>query len=49
MSATSSVFNFRFENGRRYHGYAEGQYPLPNDDVSHYRGDVMNVVIADST
>src|SRR5690242_20403576 len=37
MSATSSVFNFRYENGRRYHGYAEGQYPLPNDDVRQPR------------
>jgi hypothetical protein len=33
MSATSSVFNFRYENGRRYHAYAEGQYPVPNDEV----------------
>lgn len=24
MSATSSVYNFRYENGRRYHAYAEG-------------------------
>jgi hypothetical protein len=33
MSATSSVFNFRYEHGRRYHAYAEGQYPVPNDEV----------------
>jgi hypothetical protein len=33
MSATSSVFNFRYENGRRYHAYAEGVYPVPNDEV----------------
>lgn len=33
MSATSSVFNFRYENGRRYHAYAEGKYPVPNDEV----------------
>lgn len=36
MSATSSVFNFRFENGRRYHAYAEGQYPVPNDEVGFH-------------
>ncbi|KAJ8109272.1 hypothetical protein OPT61_g7585 [Boeremia exigua] len=42
MSATSSVFNFRFENGRRYHGYAEGQYPLPNDDVEMDRLDLQH-------
>ncbi|EOA92265.1 uncharacterized protein SETTUDRAFT_162699 [Exserohilum turcica Et28A] len=33
MSATSSVFNFRYENGRRYHAYCEGKYPVPNDEV----------------
>lgn len=33
MSATSSVFNFRYENGRRYHAYSEGKYPVPNDEV----------------
>jgi hypothetical protein len=33
MSATSSVYNFRYENGRRYHAYAEGQYLVPNDEV----------------
>jgi hypothetical protein len=33
MSATSSVFHFRYENGRRYHAYAEGTYPVPNDEV----------------
>lgn len=40
MSATSSVFNFRYENGRRYHAYAEGQYPVPNDEVCSLPTDV---------
>lgn len=43
MSATSSVFNFRYENGRRYHGYAEGQYPLPNDDVRQLRNSILKL------
>ncbi|KAF3007893.1 hypothetical protein E8E13_011006 [Curvularia kusanoi] len=42
MSATTSVFNFRYENGRRYHGYAEGQYLLPNDDVEMDRLDLQH-------
>jgi phenolic acid decarboxylase len=46
MSATSSVFNFRYENGRRYHAYAEGQYPVPNDEVCNYR--VRSSVVADT-
>ncbi|KAI4677850.1 hypothetical protein J4E81_010780 [Alternaria sp. BMP 2799] len=42
MSATSSVFNFRYENGRRYHAYAEGQYPVPNDEVEADRLDLQH-------
>ncbi|UPX17159.1 uncharacterized protein EKO05_0007533 [Ascochyta rabiei] len=42
ISANSSVFNFRFENGRRYHGYAEGEYLMPNDDVEMDRLDLQH-------
>ncbi|RDA95523.1 hypothetical protein CP533_5413 [Ophiocordyceps camponoti-saundersi (nom. inval.)] len=30
-SVTSSIYNYQYENGRRYHAYREGQYVLPND------------------
>ncbi|KAF2690629.1 S-adenosyl-L-methionine-dependent methyltransferase [Lentithecium fluviatile CBS 122367] len=42
MSATSSVYNFRYENGRRYHAYSEGKYPLPNDEVEKDRLDLQH-------
>lgn len=42
MSATSSVFNFRYEHGRRYHAYAEGQYPVPNDETEMDRLDLQH-------
>ncbi|USP76720.1 hypothetical protein yc1106_03994 [Curvularia clavata] len=42
MSATSSVFNFRYENGRRYHSYAEGKYPVPNDETEADRLDLQH-------
>ncbi|KNG43947.1 methyltransferase type 12 protein [Stemphylium lycopersici] len=42
MSATSSVFNFRYENGRRYHAYAEGKYPVPNDEIEADRLDLQH-------
>ncbi|RMZ66119.1 methyltransferase [Pyrenophora seminiperda CCB06] len=42
MSATSSVFDYRYENGRRYHAYAEGKYPVPNDDVEADRLDLQH-------
>ena len=32
QSLTSSVFNYTYENGRRYHAFREGQYFMPNDD-----------------
>lgn len=31
-SLTSSIMNYTYENGRRYHAYREGQYFMPNDD-----------------
>ncbi|MCJ1370978.1 hypothetical protein MMC20_002193 [Loxospora ochrophaea] len=31
-SLASSIHQFRYENGRRYHAYREGQYWGPNDD-----------------
>lgn len=33
-SITSSVLDYEFENGRRYHAYRAGSYPIPNDEVS---------------
>jgi SAM-dependent methyltransferase len=42
MSATSSVFNFRYEHGRRYHAYAEGKYPVPNDEAEMDRLDLQH-------
>ena len=41
-SITSSIFNFRYENGRRYHAYREGQYVLPNDDAEQERLDLQH-------
>ncbi|KAL7273538.1 hypothetical protein RUND412_003603 [Rhizina undulata] len=32
--------NHTFENGRRYHGYKEGKYPLPNDEAEQDRMDL---------
>lgn len=34
---TSSVTNYKYENGRRYHAYREGEYVLPNDDLEQER------------
>ena len=39
-SITSSIYNFKYENGRRYHAYHEGAYPLPNDEAEQDRLDL---------
>ena len=32
QSLTSSILNYEYENGRRYHGFRAGQYFMPNDN-----------------
>ncbi|KAL1847596.1 ATPase [Paecilomyces lecythidis] len=39
-SISSSVFHYKYENGRRYHAYREGAYLLPNDDIEQNRLDL---------
>lgn len=41
-SLESRVLNYRYENGRRYHAYHEGQYLLPNDEVEQDRLDMVH-------
>ena len=36
------MFAYRYENGRRYHAYREGAYPLPNDDTEQDRLDLLH-------
>jgi hypothetical protein len=33
VSLSSSIYDYRYENGRRYHAYRDGRYFLPNDEV----------------
>lgn len=33
----SSVRDYSYENGRRYHAYRQGQYPIPNDEEEQER------------
>ncbi|KAL2217732.1 methyltransferase [Thermoascus aurantiacus ATCC 26904] len=41
-SITSSIKNFVYENGRRYHSYCEGEYVLPNDEQEQDRLDLSH-------
>ncbi|KAF5985790.1 alkaline ceramidase [Fusarium coicis] len=36
-SISSSILNYRHENGRTYHRYKDGKYHLPNDQVENER------------
>lgn len=43
-SIASSVYNFRVENGRRYHDYHNGQ-PFPNDEMSKYNETLLHEMV----
>lgn len=38
-SLTSTVYNYQYENGRRYHNFRAGKYVLPNDETEQDRLD----------
>jgi SAM-dependent methyltransferase len=41
-SLTSSIFDYKYENGRRYHAYHAGAYVLPNDELEQDRMDLRH-------
>ncbi|KAH7336593.1 hypothetical protein BKA65DRAFT_553234 [Rhexocercosporidium sp. MPI-PUGE-AT-0058] len=41
-SIGESVFNYKYENGRRYHAFHDGEYPLPNDEKEQERLDLLH-------
>ncbi|KAH7403098.1 S-adenosyl-L-methionine-dependent methyltransferase [Cadophora sp. MPI-SDFR-AT-0126] len=41
-SISSSVFHYKYENGRRYHAFRDGEYPLPNDEKEQDRLDLLH-------
>ncbi|KAF6827643.1 TAM domain methyltransferase [Colletotrichum musicola] len=44
-SLSSSCRDYNFENKRRYHKYAEGQYVMPNDDIEQEREDMKHAMV----
>lgn len=42
VSITSSITDYVYENGRRYHAYRSGQYVLPNDEAEQERLDLQH-------
>ncbi|RDW85258.1 hypothetical protein BP6252_02848 [Coleophoma cylindrospora] len=41
-SLASSIRNYTYENGRRYHAYRSGEYILPNDEKEQERMDLKH-------
>lgn len=41
-SLTQSVLDYEYENGRRYHAYQAGKYPMPNDQQEQDRMDFQH-------
>ncbi|KAF2146102.1 uncharacterized protein K452DRAFT_324137 [Aplosporella prunicola CBS 121167] len=41
-SISSSIRAYKYENGRRYHAYREGEYVLPNDEKEQDRLDLFH-------
>ncbi|WKT43677.1 hypothetical protein QSH57_008513 [Fusarium oxysporum f. sp. vasinfectum] len=41
-SISSSILNYRHENGRTYHRYKDGKYHLPNDQIENERLDLQH-------
>lgn len=39
-SVRSSVFDYRYENGQRYHAFGKSEYLLPNDEAEQERLDL---------
>lgn len=44
-SLASSIRNYAFENGRRYHKFREGRYNFPNDDPEQEREDMKHAML----
>ncbi|RDW74164.1 hypothetical protein BP5796_07606 [Coleophoma crateriformis] len=44
-SVSSSVRDYSFENGRRYHAFREGTYLFPNDESEQEREDMKHAMV----
>lgn len=47
-SISAGVRDYVFENGRRFHKYAEGRYLMPNDEPEQEREDMKHAMIVNA-
>lgn len=48
-SITSTVLRHSYENGRRYHKFRYGTYPIPNDDTEQARDEMKHIATLELT
>ncbi|GKT93275.1 methyltransferase domain-containing protein [Colletotrichum tofieldiae] len=48
-SLNSSVYEHSFKNGRRYHKFRHGRYPIPNDETEQNREDMLHAMMLEVT
>ncbi|KAM0496141.1 hypothetical protein ACHAP8_007707 [Fusarium lateritium] len=48
-SINSSILEHSYQNGRRYHRYRHGRYPLPNDEAEQNREDMLHAMMLEAT
>ncbi|TKW49507.1 hypothetical protein CTA1_1332 [Colletotrichum tanaceti] len=46
---SSSVYEHSFRNGRRYHKFRHGRYPIPNDETEQNREDMLHAMMLEAT
>jgi SAM-dependent methyltransferase len=42
-SLRSSIYHYRYENGRRFHAFRDGQYLIPNDEAEQDRLELLHL------
>ncbi|OTB02713.1 hypothetical protein M426DRAFT_193069 [Hypoxylon sp. CI-4A] len=48
-SVPSTIYRHAYDNGRRYHKYRFGTYPIPNDETEQNREDMKHAAILELT
>ncbi|KAL6883019.1 S-adenosyl-L-methionine-dependent methyltransferase [Trichoderma longibrachiatum] len=48
-SLGSSIYDHSYVNGRRYHRYRHGRYPIPNDEAEQNREDMLHTMMLEAT
>ncbi|KAK3192095.1 hypothetical protein K4F52_001722 [Lecanicillium sp. MT-2017a] len=48
-SLRSSILEHSYMNGRRYHRYRHGRYPIPNDEAEQNREDMLHTMMIEAT